>query len=593
MGAGEAGGQGTAPLEPGRRTGWSIPTPPPASPTPGRWAVLRAETVVTGAASLVMAMLVLLPVGMLLFTSIRVEEFGEPPYFSLKNYTEFVASPRILRSIANTLIVSTGATLVAGFFGIALAWIHARTDMPGRRILEPLTLIPFFLSPYVGAVAWSYLAAPRVGLLNGWLRGLLGLPADPLSVYNRGGIIWVLALFFTPVMYLFVIGSLRRMDPALEESARTSGSGLLQTTLRVTLPLVTPSILSGAILVFVSSAGEFGVPLALGSPFKIETMTTQIYNLTGGSNIDYNASAAVSTVLAALTLTFVFIHRKVVLPRGYVTVTGKGYRPARTDLGRWRYAALGLNALYLLMAVFLPLLALGLVSISVRWEGRFDAGALTLANYAYVFTYPVSARALWNSLRLAVGGATLAMLLTLLVAYTIHRGRGRARGLVDLISSLPVGFPGIVLAMGILITYIRTPLYSTLWILLVGYITRFMPYGQRMVSAVLLSLSPELDQSSRTAGASWATTLRRITLPLLKPGIMAGWLLLFVIFLREFPISVLLYKGGLEVLSVAVWYFVEHETAVRTAAVAMVQVVLLLGAIVLFRRLAGTDELAV
>jgi iron(III) transport system permease protein len=572
-----------------------------ATGTWGAWAAARArgrawarpEAAVLGGASALVCALVLLPVGMLFFTSLRVEEFGEPSYFSLKNYTEFVLSPRILRSIGNTLIVSAGATLVAGAFGIALAWIHARTNTPGRRLLEPLTLIPFFLSPYVGAIAWSYLAAPRVGMLNGWLRGLLGLPADPLSVYNRGGIIWVLALFFTPVMYLFVIGSLRRMDPALEESARTSGSGLWGTTRRVTLPLVTPAILSGAILVFVSCAGEFGVPLALGSPFKIETMTTQIYNLTAGSNIDYNASAAVSTVLAALTLAFVFLHRRIVLPRSYTTVTGKGYRPNLIDLGRWRYAALGFNLFYLLMAVVLPLLALFLVSISVRWEGRFAPGALTLANYAYVFTYPISARAVWNSLRLAVGGATLCMALTMLVAFAIHQGRGRAQALVDLISSLPVGFPGIVLAMGILVTYIRTPLYSTLWILLVGYITRFMPYGQRMVSSVLLSLSPELDQSSRTSGASWATTLRRITLPLLKPGLVAGWLLLFVIFLREFPISVLLYKGGLEVLSVAVYYFVEHETAVRTAAVAMVQVALLLGAIVLFRRLAGTDELTV
>jgi iron(III) transport system permease protein len=243
--------------------------------------------------------------------------------------------------------------------------------------------------------------------------------------------------------------------------------------------------------------------------------------------------------------------------------------------------------------VILPLAALFLVSISVRWEGRFDPGALTLANYAYVFTYPLSARALWNSLKLAVAGATITMALALVVAYAIHRGRGRGRALLDLVSSLPVGFPGIVLAMGILVAYIRTPLYSTLWILLIGYVTRYLPYGQRMVSSALLSLSPELDQSSRTSGASWATTLRRISLPLLKPGILAGWLLLFVIFLREFPISVLLYKGGLEVLSVAVWYFVEHESAVRTAAVAMVQVILLLGAILLFRRLAGTDELAV
>lgn len=552
-----------------------------------------AEPVLTVGAGLLVAALVLLPVGMLLYTSLRVEEFGEAAYFSLKNYTEFVVSPRILRSIGNTLIVSTGATLLAGFFGIGLAWSHARTNTPGRRILEPFTLVPFFLSPYVGAIAWSYLAAPRVGMLNGWLRWLFGLETDPLSVYNRWGIIWVLALFFTPVMYLFVIGSLRRMDPALEESARTSGSSILQTTRRVTLPLVTPAILSGAILVFVSSAGEFGVPLALGSPFKIETMTTQIYNLTSGSAIDYNASAALSTVLAALTLTFIYIHRRVVLPRGYTTITGRGYRPSLVALGRWRYVALSFNIAYLLMAVILPLLALFLVSISVRWEGRFDPRALTLANYAYVFTYPLSARAVWNSLKLAIAGATICMTLAILVGYTIHRGRGRGRAALDVLSSVPVGFPGIVLAMGILITYIRSPLYSTLWILLIGYITRYIPYGQRMVSSVLLALSPELDQSSRTSGASWITTLRRITLPLLKPGIVAGWLLLFMIFLREFPISVLLYKGGLEVLSVAVWYFVEHEGAVRTAAVAMVQVGLLLGAIFLFRRLAGADELAV
>jgi len=554
---------------------------------------LQAETLFTGGAGLVVAALVLLPVGMLVYTSLRVEEFGEAAYFSLEKYTDFVFSPRILRSIGNTLLVSTGATLVAGTFGILLAWTHARTNTPGRRYLEPLTLIPFFLSPYVGAIAWSYLAAPRVGLLNGWLRAGLGLGEDPLSVYNRGGIVWVLALFFTPVMYLFVIGSLRRMDPALEESARTSGSSVLQVTRRITLPLVTPAILSGAILVFVSSAGEFGVPLALGSPFKIETMTTQIYNLTGGSAIDYNASAALSTVLAALTLAFVFIHRRIVLPRSYTTITGKGYRPAIVDLGGWRWVALGVNLFYLLMAVLLPLLALFLVSISVRWEGRFEPGAITLANYAYVFTYPLSARAVWNSLKLAVAGATICMALALLVGYAIHRGRGRGRAALDVVSSLPVGFPGIVLAMGILIAYIRTPLYSTLWILLIGYITRFMPYGQRMVSSMLLSLSAELDQSSRTSGASWLTTVRRISLPLLRPGILAGWLLLFVIFLREFPISVLLYKGGLEVLSVAVWYFVEHETAVRTAAVAMVQVGLLLVAILIFRRLAGTDELSV
>ncbi len=541
--------------------------------------------------SVAVSALILLPVCMLFLSSIRVEVYGEPSYFSLSHFRFAVTTPRMLRSLSNTLVLAAGTTVLAGGLGLALAWLHGRTNIPWRAGLEALSLVPFFLSPYVGAVAWSYLAAPRVGLLNALARSALGASGDVVNIQNRWGIIWVLALFFTPLMYLFVVEALRHMDPALEEAARVSGSGPWQTTRRVTLRLVAPGALSGALIVFVSSAGEFGVPLALGSPFGVETLTTQIYALTQGYDVDYNRAAAVATVLACLTILLIVVQRR--LQRGeFVTVAGKGYRPALVDLGGARVLALGLNLAYILVAVVLPLAALAIVSLSPTWTGRVDLGAATLDNYRYVFRSGLARTGMAHSLILAAGGATLGVALGLAVAYLVHRRRGRAAATVDFITTVPVGFPGIVMAMGVLLAFLRTPLYGTLGLILLGYLVRFMPYGQRTVAAVMVSISPELDQCSRVAGASWFVTLRRILVPLLKPGLLGAWLMLFILYLREFPISALLYKGGLEVLSVALWLFVENETAPRAAALALVQVVMLLGLVAAVRRVMGTEKLA-
>ncbi len=560
---------------------------------PGGYRGSGPEGAVVLSLSLGVAALILLPVATLFLSSIRVEAYGEPSYFSLSHFRFTLGTPRMLRSLGNTLLLAAGTTLVAGTLGLALAWLHGRTNVPGRDRLEALTLVPFFLSPYVGAVAWSYLASPRVGLLNVLARDVFGIAVPILNIYTRWGMIWVLAIFFTPLMYLFVVEALRRADPALEEAARVSGSGPWQTARRVTLRLVTPGILSGALIVFVSSAGEFGVPLALGSPFGVETLTTQIYALTQGYEVDYNRAAAVAVVLASLTVALIFVQRRLIERGEFVTVTGRGYRPAPMDLGRARPLALALNLAYILVAVVLPLAALVLVSLSRVWTGRVDLGAVTLSNYGYVFRSALARTGMAHSVILATGGATLGVVLGFAVAYLVHRRRGRAAAVVDFVTTIPVGFPGIVLAMGVLIVFLRTPLYGTLGLFLLGYLVRFMPYGQRTVASLLVSISPELDQCSRVAGASWLATLRRILLPLLKPGLLGAWLLLFILYLREFPISALLYKGGLEVLSVALWLFVENETAPRAAALALVQVVILLVLVIVVRRVVGIERLAV
>lgn len=345
-----------------------------------------------------------------------------------------------------------------------------------------------------------------------------------MNVDNIYGVIWVTGIFFTPLVYLFVVGSLRRMDASLEDSARTTGAGLLRTMLTVTLPLVAPGILSGAIIVFVTSAGEFGVPFKLGAPYGVETLTTQIFSKAVGDDANHYLGATMAMALGAITTLFIWIQQRHIAPRAFTTVTGKGFRPNVIDLGRWKWLALGYNLVFVLVAVVLPILSLVIVSLHPVWQGEIIPGDLTFRNYqrTLFFWRPDSIQAatngIINSFILAFAGASIAMVLSLVVSYMIHRTKGFGSRLLDYLCVIPIGIPGIVLAMGVLVTYIQTPLYATLWILLLGYITRFFPYGQRNISSVMLAISEELDQSSRMAGASWLTTLRRITIPLLKPG---------------------------------------------------------------------------
>ncbi|MDH3438935.1 MAG: ABC transporter permease subunit, partial [Betaproteobacteria bacterium] len=319
----------------------------------GRWrSLFTQESIATIAVSLVVAAAVLLPLATLVVSSFLVlDELGFDTTWGLDNYRLMVTDHVIPGAFVNTLLVSTGSMLLATFLGVSLAWINARTNCPWREKLEPYNLIPFFLSPFVGAIAWHNLAAPKTGLLNALARNQFGIEGHLLNVDNIYGIIWVTGIFFAPLVYLFVVGSLRRMDPSLEDSARTTGAGLLRTTLTVTLPLVAPGILSGAIIVFVTSAGEFGVPFKLGAPYGVETLTTQIFTKAVGDDANYYLGASMSMALGAITAFFIFVQQRYIAPRSFTTVTGKGFRPNVLDLGRWKWLALGYNLAFILVAV--------------------------------------------------------------------------------------------------------------------------------------------------------------------------------------------------------------------------------------------------
>lgn len=570
---------------------------------PTRWsnrlnALCTQENIITIVVSIIVGVAVILPLITLVISSFLVlDDLGFDTEWGFGNYIEIVTDPVIPKAFLNTIIICSGCTVLATLLGVSLAWTNARTNCPGRAWLEPFNLIPFFLSPFIGAIAWHNLGEPQTGLLNNLARDVFNIEGAILNVDNIWGVIWVTGIFFAPLVYLFVIGSLRRMDPSLEDSARTTGAGLLKTTMTITLPLVMPGILSGAIIVFVTSAGEFGVPFKLSAPYGWETLTTQIFTKAVGDDANHYLGATMAMALGAITIFLIFIQRRYIAPRSFETVTGKGFRPNVLDLGGWKWVAFAFNIVFIFVAVVLPIISLIIVSLHPVWTGEIVVEKLTFINYTKTLFFwdensiDAATNGILNSLFLAFVGASIAMVLALVVSYMIHRTKGAGSAILDFLCVVPIGFPGIVLAMGVLVTYIQTPIYATLWILLLGYITRFFPYGQRNIAAIMLSISEELDQSSRMAGATWVTTMRRITIPLLKPGIFAGWILLFVIFLRELSISIILYTSGTETLAVGVYYLSNFENEPLTAALSLAQTVLCLICMFAFRRLAGKEAL--
>lgn len=502
---------------------------------------------------------------------------------SLGNFARLLGDPAFREAVANTFVCGLGATILACMLGFSLAWLVARTDMPGRGIFEVANLVPFFLSPYVGALSWIYLMAPNSGILQQLFLRQFGISLEFLNIYSLGGVIWVLALFYTPYVYLFVIAPLRQMDAALEDAARVHGAGFWVTMRYVTVPLLLPALLSGALVVFVTSAGLFDVPLALASPSGIRTMPTEIYAAVQFPS-DFGRAAAFGVLVLLATIVLTLWQRRYLSRRRYEIVTGKGYRPRLIRLGPGgKAAALALEAAYVGAAVVLPTVALVMVSLTRLWTGRFDWARATWHNFEYVlFNYHLTQQAIVNSLVLAVVGATVGVVISVLQAYYLNRADPKRRALADAVLSLPLGIPGIILGLGFLILAVRTPLYSTLAIVLIAYVARFFPFATRTVGAMFQAINPELEQSARASGATWGQTMRLVLLPLLRPAIIAAWIMLFVIFIRELGATILLYAHGTETISVALVLLSDRSFG-YAAALAVIQLLLLLAAFGLFR----------
>src|SRR5215831_12242187 len=385
---------------------------------------MTAEAITCAGATVLLLWLVLYPLLMLLIGSLRTDLPLRPGAFTLANFASLFANPENLEAIVNTLVSSAFATVVAVAMGVSLAWVTSRTDTPGRRFFDNAFVIPYYLSPFIGAIAWTLLANPRIGFINNFFTEALGFEDAPINIYSVAGLVFVMALYYSPIVFLFVAGALRSMDPALEEASRVHGVGAFGTTIRVTLPVVAPAVTSSALLVFLNAAGQFGIPAVIGIPMHYEVITTRIWIGLGYFPPKYTEAAAFAVVLLAFSSIIVFLQHRMLANKSYATVTGKGFKPAVAALGRLRYVTFALCVAYVLLSIVLPYGALVFTSFQPYLSFAFDPSSWTLEKYAEVlFNNPDTGRAIRNSLVLAAGGATVTIFLALIISHVVIRTR--------------------------------------------------------------------------------------------------------------------------------------------------------------------------
>jgi len=539
----------------------------------------------------IIAFLSLSPTVMLFYGSFRSKPLGVPSAeFTLAHYIYAYSDPLTYQLLFNSFVFAAGSSTVATALAAALAWISIRTNAPGRKFFELTAIVPNIFPPVMLAVSWTVLLSPRTGLINRLLMQVFSLENAPLNLYSLWGMIFVEALITTPLAFLLVSASLYSMDPSLEESARVAGSNNLQVAWRITFPIIRPALLASVMLNFVRAIESFDTPAIIALPARIEVFTTKIYReAVGAFPPNQNLAAAYGVSLLLVTMAFVYFYRLLTRrSERYVTVTGRGYRPTIIDLGKWRYPAASVASLILILIVVLPFLVLTYVSFItyIHVPGPKTWELLTLDNYRSNLTDGRTYRALQNSLFLAILGATLCMLLASLTAWVTTKTKVAGRGIIEGLTFIPWAFPGTALAIGLLWTYVYVPLpiYGTLWILLIGYITRFLPYGLRSMTSTIVQLHDDLPQASLACGASFITTFRRILLPLLRPGFIAGWIILATIFLREFSTSIFLYSPGSEPLGPLLYHFYVDGNLGPMCSLALIVSVVCITLILIARR---------
>ena len=501
-------------------------------------------------------------------------------HLSVANFLTVVANPNVADALANTLLACGGGTAIAVVIGLLFSWIVVRTNTPFRGFIAATSILPLFAPPLVAGVAWSILGSPKTGLINTAFKWA-GLDWH-VDFYSMSGLVFVFGIYYAPYVYMFTSSALRNMDPSLEEAAEISGASAFATLFSVTFPLIMPAIVSGMLLSFIVMLGIYGVPAVLGAPANINVLTTYIFKLTNWSPPLYNTAAAVAIILMVVTGALVFLQQKVLSGRSYTTVAGKAFRPRTLDLGRWRWFTFWLGLIYLLIVVVLPMLALIVAAFRKFMFIRdiaslFDLRQYSLVHFNAIFDNPLTIRSIYNAVEVGLITAVVGGALAFAIGYTVHRTHVPGRRLIDLIATLPVAIPGLVIGVAYLWAWIGIPggLYGTIWILALAFIARFMPDTVKALTTSFLQIHRELEEAAWVCGKGMLTTIASIVLPLARPGVIASMTLLFVLAIRELGSSLFLYTSNTMVMSVLLLDYYEGGNIGKTAAFSLVQTVLL------------------
>lgn len=507
--------------------------------------------------------LTLIPLIMVLYGTFRDGPPGTDAAFTLMNYARAYGDLGILKLAMNTMVFAVGGAIVSFVCGSFLAWVTERTDTPLKGMIYWLALLPFVIPGILTTIAWVLLLSPKIGWINRLLIEQGGFSNAPFNLYSMVGMIWVFGIDNITLPFFLMAASFRSMDPALEEAGRASGMSGLSTFWHVNLKLMIPTIFAVLLLLVVRGIETFEVPAVIGLPAEVKVYASEIFlALRMYQPPDYNLAGAYSTFYLLVASVGVGLYLKATsASEKYATITGKGYRPRTQRLGRWRYVTLMLSLMILFVGVVLPFLVIALTSVLPIYASPSYKllSLLTLDNYRTVLGLDLFYQSLVNNVFVGLVSATAAALLAAVVAWVVVRTKVRGRWLLDVVAFTPMAFPGIVIGLALLWMYLTLPIpiYGTVWILVIAYVTKYIPITLRACHTALLQLHPEMEEASVISGSSWLRTFARVVLPLILPGVAAGWFYVLALTFKALSLPVLLSHLGTEVLPVVIYGFYE------------------------------------
>lgn len=577
------------------------PAPVTATPAPPRtrrrrrwWPWLLAIGV---------AYLVLLPIGALLLGALLTDTPGSPQAeftfeWFVESYWGALTGGPVQHVLWNSIAVAVPATVIATGVGTVLAWLLTRTNLRARRFFEYGLMIPMFYSPLVGIIGWTILGAPGAGWVNHFWQTITGSDGDLVNIYSYGGIVFALTLFYLPYGIMMNTAAFRAMDTTQEEAASVSGANRWHVLRTVTFPLLRPSILASAIFIFIFCLEQFSIPGALGSQSQYETLAYSIYLNVTKYPTNLGLAAAQGTLLLVLTLiTLAFYRRMLRKASRFVTVGGKSRKATTVRLGQWRWVATVGCVLVLLVGTFLPLATILLRALMSTREIGIDWGGLSFRGFADLFAAGDFSESLWNSILLSVGAAVIAVAIGLVIAVaTVRSRRHPASTIADYLISMPVALPGTVFGIGLVWAYIGSPLYQTVALMLLAFVTRYAIFSVRMLSTGLVQIDRSLEEAAMVSGARKAKAVTLIELPLLKGAMASAWLLIFLSVMRELATAIMIYGVGSRTLSILTWNYMEDGFFGVASALAVAQVVIVVAIVglimLLFRGRIRLSEVA-
>lgn len=493
--------------------------------------------------------------------------------FSMEGFKRIYSYPLNWTCLKNTLITAGLAMIFGVILAFPLAWLVGRTNLYGKKFFRTLFVMTYMVPPYVGAMAWLRLLNPTVGTLNTVIMAVFNLEKAPFNIYSVGGLVWVLTTFYYPYAFITISRAMEKMDPSLEEASRISGASPFKTLTTVTLPLMLPSIVAAALLVFVAAASCYGIPSIIGAPGQLYTVTTRIVDYVYiGSQEGLTDATNLAVFLMAIALIVLYISNFVVGKREYITVSGKSTRPNIVDLGKWRIPITVIVSLFALVVVVIPFVTVFTTSFTMNMgKSMFEAGNITFKYWHTIFTRKSILGSAQNSLISSVWAATLGMVVCLIMAYLLKRTTVKGKRIPDFLITVGSGTPSVVIALALIMTMsgkFVINIYNTMFIMVVAYMIKYMMMGMRTVVSAFSQISPSLEEAAQISGSGWLRRLKDVVFPLIVPSIVAGWFLIFMPCFYELTMSNLLYSNHTKTLGVELFTYQTYHSQQTASALA-------------------------